>query len=184
MVFSFDIILSSSSISNDTPFPFAYLVRQKDVSGVLAVSIFFKPVAVYTIPLWSLVREQRIMRTPIDSPNSHKSIMNIRKQRTLILMSSLPLLVSPASFECITNEFGVIEAGAVCCRISQDYGLVSCPDGEEPRNVLTIIKVPEISSGVKALDNVIERINPQGTYGVFGPDKATQDGGNKVNVAP
>lgn len=98
-------------------------------------------------------------------------------------MSYLPLLVLPARFECTTNESGTIEAGAVCCRTSLDFGLFSCIDGPEPRKVLMTFKVPEIHIGIEVLDNIIERIDFQGSYGVLGPDKATQDGGNKVNGA-
>jgi hypothetical protein len=106
-----------------------------------------------------------------------------RKELTLIFMSYLPLLVLPARFECTTNESGTIEAGAVCCRTSLDFGLFSCIDGPEPRKVLMTFKVPEIHIGIEVLDNIIERIDFQGSYGVLGPDKATQDGGNKVNGA-
>ena len=107
--------------------------------------------------------------------------MNIRKQLFHIL-SFLPMLASPASFECSVDELGQVSPGSVCCRMSKDYGLTSCKSGPEPREVLLTFHVPQIKTHIQTLDDLIERVPFDGSYGILYPDKNDKDNENRVSI--
>jgi hypothetical protein len=105
--------------------------------------------------------------------------MNIRKQ-LLHILSFLPMLAAPASFECSVDELGQVSPGSVCCRMSKDYGLTSCESGPKPRDVLLTFRVPQIQTHIQTLDGVMERIPFDGRYGILYPDKNDKDNENRT----
>lgn len=109
--------------------------------------------------------------------------MNIRKQVQFIhILTFLPMLATPASFECSVDEFGQVSPGEICCRMSKDFGFTSCENGPKPREVLLTFSVPPIQTNIKTLDDAIEKISVDGRYGILYPDKSDQDHANLVST--